>query len=312
MASPAGISAQAGYVSESTPGTLVTVTKFVEIVSETLKADRPRYESHGLRAGRRINHRWAAGVTSVAGDVVMELPNVTLATLLKHMFGTLNTTGAGPYTHTASPGPRLGTSMTWQIGRPDIGGTVRPFTYGGMKFSGWELGANVNEYAILTAHLAGMNEATGTALATASYAAGYSPFTFVQSTLTLAGSSIAVRSFTLEAALPLAADRAGPGSSTVREPLENGWGEFSGTITSDFEDLTAYNRFVNGTEAALVLAFSNGTDSLTITMNVRFDGETPNVGGPDLLELSLPFKATSGTSDAAAITAVLINTDVTA
>ena len=61
------------------------------------------------------------------------------------------------------------------------------------------------------------------------------------------------------------------------------------------------------------LTLNNGADTLTITCNVRFDGDTPSISsGDELLELSLPFVCLSATSDAAAITAVLVNSDTTA
>jgi hypothetical protein len=52
---------------------------------------------------------------------------------------------------------------------------------------------------------------------------------------------------------------------------------------------------------------------LVITMNVRFDGETPTISSPDdLVAQTMNYKAVSTTSDAAAITAVLTNGDSTA
>jgi len=58
----------------------------------------------------------------------------------------------------------------------------------------------------------------------------------------------------------------------------------------------------------MVLDFTSGTDRVTITTNVRFDGESPQVGGREILTQSVPFKCV-GTTDAAAITAVLVNGD---
>jgi hypothetical protein len=64
-----------------------------------------------------------------------------------------------------------------------------------------------------------------------------------------------------------------------------------------------------GTEGSMVLAFVSGTSSLTITMNVFYTGESANVTGPGLVKQGIPFEVISGTSDAAAITAVLVNSD---
>lgn len=314
MAAPAGFAGQFGFKSETVVGTGVTVDQFLPFDSESLKQTISRIDSKGIRAGRRTLATWAAGIKSVGGDVVMDLPNRNFATLLKHMFGTLNTAGSNPYTHTASPGSLTGSSLTVQIGKPDVGGTVDPFTYAGVKVASWSLSAEVDQFAKLTLTLAGMSEATGTALATASYSSTYAPFTFVQGSLTLAAGAMSyVRSFELNGDNGLATDRHRVGSATPKELLEQNVRSYGGTISADFEGLTAYNRFVNGTEAALVLAFSNGSDTFTVTTNVRFDGETPAVGSADeLLEQPLPFVCVSSTSDAAAVTAVLVNTEATA
>lgn len=312
-----GINGQLGFVDESTYGTAVTVTKFVEIINESIKLEKERIESQGIRAGRRTLHRWASGVQRVVGDIELELaPNGT-STLLKHMFGGVATTGAAdPYTHTYTPGALNGKSLTIQVGRPDVAGTVHPFTYTGCKINEWELSFAVNEYLKLKASIYGAHETTATALATASYPASYDPFVFSHGSLTIGGSAADVIDGTLAGSNNLLTDRHRISATTPerpKEPLENGKREFTGSLTVDFSTLTDYNRFVNGTEAALVLTFSQSTNrSLVITMNVRFDGETPALGGMETISHALPFKCTSGTSDAAAITAVLKTSDATA
>ena len=226
------------------------------------------------------------------------------------------TAGAGPYTHTATPGDLAGKSLSIQVGRPDIAGVVRPFSYTGCKIATAELGFSVNEYAQMTLGIYGAHEDTGQALGTASYPASYAPFVFTAGSVSVAGSGFDVKEGSLSIDNGLATDRHFIRSTTPerpKEPLEANRRAITGELTADFVDLTAYNRFVSGTEAALVLTFNSGASSiLTVTMNVRYDGTTPNIGGDELLEQSLPFKAVSGTSDAAAITVVTTNSDAAA
>ena len=54
--------------------------------------------------GRRTAACISTGAKTVQGTVELELTPAPLATLMRHMFGTINTTGSGPYTHTASLG----------------------------------------------------------------------------------------------------------------------------------------------------------------------------------------------------------------
>jgi hypothetical protein len=312
---PGGSDGQVGFKTESVVGTAVVVDKFLPFVSEGVKNNITYLDSQTLSA-RHTVRATKRGTGGIEGPITTELANTTLATLLKHMFGGIATTGAGPYTHTASPADLTGDSMTVQIGRPATSTTVHPFTYAGVKVATWTITANVGEIATLELGLVGMTETTATGLAVASTDATWAPFTFSEAAVTIGGSaSNDVRAVTLSGdnKVPL---RYRLGSNTSREPLQVGLRDYTGTISTDFASLTDYNRYVNATQAALVVAFNNapsgGSQTLTFTYNVQFVGETPNVGGFDLLEQPLPFRAISSTSDAAAVTAVLVNSESSA
>jgi hypothetical protein len=308
-----GLAGQIGFADEVTYGTYVAPTRFLEFLSESLVLERERIESAGIRAGRRVLHRWAAGVQRVTGDVVFEVAPQGFGLIWKHILGGVATTGAGPYTHTFTPGDLAGKSLSVQVGRPDIAGVVRPFSYLGCKVASAELGFEVNQYAQLTCSFYGAHEDTAQTLGVATYPTGLAPFSYNYGAITIAAGAFDVKSGSLSIDNGLATDRHFIRATTPerpKEPLEADRRAITGTLTADFTDLTAYNRFVNGTEAALVLDFNVGASArLTATLNVRFDGTTPNVGGAELLEQELPWKAVSATSDAAAITVVLINSD---
>lgn len=377
-----GLSAQIGYATESTVGTPVTVTAFVPLLSETLSQDKTRLESAGIIAGRRVltSDQWNGGNVTVSGSVQHELYNRGLGKLFTAMFGDVTTTGAGPYTHTFTPGSLVGDALTVQVGRPATNGTVYPFTYAGMKVSSWEIACAQGEIATVGLDLVGQREfayrqvtdgvttsgsaaissstaafstddvgkpisgtgipsgatiaavtsataatlsanatATGTgvtftlgvALASASYPASIKPLKFNHAAITIGGSSVNVMSLSISGDNGLNADRRFLGSQYISEPLEASLRNYSGTIDIEFTDLTQYTRFVAGTEAALVASFTSGSDSVTITTNVRFDGSTPQVGGPEILTQSLPFKCVASSTDASAITVALVNSDST-
>lgn len=305
MAVGAGVSAQFGYVSESAWGTLVTVTKFLEIVSEGVKNDGgTRIVSRGLKAGRAVNHRAARGVVHIGGPITMELPSRDIAPFLRYVFGTASG-ASSPFTYT--PGDLSGDSFTAQVGRPSTDGTVQPFTWGGCKIASWELAAEVDQYVMFTPTITAKSETTATALATASYSASNAPFVFTGAVLSGAGAPAAVNGFTLtgDNGIPT---REGVGSAAIREQVST-HKTYSGTITAEFDGLTKYADFVAQTQRALVITLTSGSDTLVITMNVEFTGESPVVEGPDILTLPLAFDCISATSDAAAITAVLTNGD---
>lgn len=306
MAIGAGLAAQFMYKSESVFSTPVVVDKGLEIRSEGVKNDGgTRIVSKGLKAGRSVQFRAARGVVHIAGPVVMELPNANVAAWMKHMFGSVSTSGAGPYVHTLTPGDLTGQSMTVQIGRPSTDGTVRAFTYAGTKIADWEIAANLNDYVLLTSTLTAKSETTATGLASASYASATAPFVFTGAVVSGAGAPAAVNTFTLKANNGLNATREGAGSAAIREQVPHAFRDYSGVMTCEFDSLARYADFVAQTQRALVFTFTSGADTLVITMNVELTGETPVVAGPDILILPVPYTCISSTSDAAAITAVL-------
>jgi hypothetical protein len=293
---------QLGLVAESTYGTFVTPTRFLEFVSESVKLGRPRIEAAGLRPGRRVlkTGRWKAGRKEVGGSVEFEVASKGFGLVFLHMLGavTITTPGGGTLTrdHTHTLGNLRGKSLTIQVGREDRSATVRPFSYLGCKIASWELGCSIDEILKLTLEILGQDESTAQSLAVASYASGDELFVFTEGALTVAAVSTPVREFALSGDNALAEDDYALGSALRREAVEPALREISGTLNADFTDLTAYNRFVNGTEATLELTFTGAliegalNFQVKITANVRFDGETPEVGGPEENRLPLPYK----------------------
>jgi hypothetical protein len=223
------------------------------------------------------------------------------------------------YTHTFTPADLSALSLAVQVGRPDITGTVQPFSYTGVVINGWDLSCKAGDIPILKFDLLGQNEVTSQALSTATYPAGLVPMTFVQGVLNVGGSALDVMDVDVKGTNGLGGDRYFINGGALRkQPLENAQREYTGTFTCDFSGLTAYNRFTGGTEAALTLTFTGGLIgvsshyTLQITGNVRFDGSTPNVKDMSTLDLQAPFKfVASGAADSSAISVLLTTTEVT-
>lgn len=315
MALGSGLAAQFGFATETTYGTAVTVTKFAPLVDESLTEDIERIESKGIIAGKRVMHsdQWEAGVSKVGGDVGLELVQQGIGTLFRHMFGsvTSSTTGAVS-THTFSPGDLTGLSFTAQVGKPQVGGVVSPFTYAGCKVASWEIGVVPNENVTLGLSVVSKTVTTGTALATATYIThGARPFRPTSGlTLSISGSSASVRELTLSGNNGLDPERIHIGNSSIDEPLETELREYGGSATIEFSTTAQYQRFAQGGEYPISFSLiASSTATISVTMNARFDGNTPTVDGPGLILVEYPFKcvATSLTDDSTAISATLIN-----
>lgn len=316
---------QLGVAEETTFGTPVTPNRWYEPTSDSVGMEIGRIESAAMRSGARVlrSDRWVGGQRNVSGDIGLELVNRSFGLWLKHMMGGVATaqpdaTGSPTvYEHTFTPDV-LPTGLTIQFGRPSRDGTVHPFTYHGCKIGSWELTAAAGELVPVTVSLVGEDEDTSTALATASYPAGVTLFTFVDGALTIAGAAVDVSEVSLAGDNALADDRYFVGSALRKEPLDVTSRDYTGTIEAEFEDLTAYNRFVNGTEAALTLNFVGGTIenafdfALEVTANVRFDGQTPQLADGEPPGLTLPYKCVdSGSGPASALTMVYRTDDAT-
>lgn len=170
---------------------------------------------------------------------------------------------------------------------------------------------NITLSAAASATASGVSVTIGLPLASATLPASIKPLKFNHGTVTIGGSAVNVKAATISGDNGLADDRRFIGDLNISEPIETDLRTYDGTLDLEWSDLTQWNRYVAGDEFAIVLAFTSGTDSVTVTMNARYDGGSPSVSGRDIVEQSLPFKAI-GTTDAAAITAVLINSDSSA
>ena len=304
---------QVGWKSEGSWGTGVTVDTFVPVTGFNLSIDEGYLHPKGIRAGRRTYNPGILGARKVSGTMEMELPNISIASLFKHLFGTVSTTGAGPYVHTFTPGPHVSKSQTLQGGIEDAAGTINPFTATGVKHSGWSLKCSVGEFAMLSVDWTAKDVTTATGLATAAYTAGLAPFTFVQGSITVNGTAVAsCNSATFSCTKALRDDRHVLGSRLIREQLEEERFDFMSELDADFDNLTLFNLGVAATSVASVLTFTNGTDSLVITSQGQVVGDPPSLTKIGLESQTIKMVHSHASTDAGAVTAVLSNTDASA
>lgn len=304
---------QVGWKSEVSWGTGVTVDTFMPVLSADMTIDEGYLRSNAIRAGRRTRSLGRLGAKTVGATVDMELPNTSLATLLKHILGDVDTTGAGPYVHEFTPGEHAGQSMTVQVGIEDTTGTVRPFTLTGSKVNSATLSCSVGELAQLSVDISARDYTTATALATASYAADLIPFTFIEGSVEVNGSPVAsARSATLTINKGLKTDRHVIGSRLIREQVEQDHFEITTEITADFDSMTLFDLIAAGTAVTSVLTFDNGSETLVVETNGQIVGDPPSLTNPGIEEQTIRLDHSSNTSDAETITVTLTNDEATA
>ena len=314
MALPSGLSAQLGFAAETTYGTEVTPTRFRPLVDESIETTIENLESAGIIAGAMIRRssQWSQGLFRHEGDVGLELTTRTIGLLMEHALGSSTSASTQqPWTWTFTPGDLTGKGLTFQVGRPDRGGTVRPFTYAGTKIQSWEVGLAAGEIATLGLSVVAQSMTTGTALASAVYAStSDSPFNFTAGSFSLAGSSLCVRSARVSGENNLTTDRICIGHNYIEQPVQTDLRNITGELEIEFPDLYHWERFVAGTEGALSLVLQSGTQySFTIAANVRTDAASPTVSGRDMVMQPFSFTAVGTNSDASAITCTYVTAD---
>lgn len=316
------LDAQVGAKTEVTYGTIITPTNFFDFNSESVTATYGRIESDSMRPGRqfRSDTRFTNYIEGASGDLELEVGSKGFGFWLLHALGSVST-GAltdSTYTHTFTPANLNGKSFTAQIGRPFYtGSSVQPFTYSGGKVGSLGL-ANANDNNLMaTLGLDFQNEATATALATASYPAGVESFSWVGGTVTIGGTQFDVMNAGVTIDNALDTDRRYLRANALKkEPQTNDYRGVEFSLEADFDSLTQQTRVAALTAAGSIatvvlrwqaasLAGATTYPSLTVTVNGRFDEFQANVGGPDSITQSL----TGVGVGASAVSAAYVSTD---
>lgn len=311
------LSGQVGFAVETVAGTRQAPTKWAEVLSESLTAGRKTLRSMAIGGGGAFRRNYTLLGQEPGGQIVMEGSPENIGNMLRLALGTPVTTGAGPYTHTfnwllTNPLP----TATFQVGRTDIGGAVRPFDYVGMMVNTWELGIAPNEYVKMTYDLAGRSAVTNQTLATPTWPT-LTPWSSIVASLTILGTTESFDSLSIKGDNKLdisdVVSGTNPGQRRVRQA---GGPSITGSFAQDFEDMSQYTAFVAGTVGDLTLVLDNGASArLTITGRVQYvEDNSPALTGPDaIIKQSIPFAFVrdGANTDAQTFQAVLLTTVAT-
>jgi len=317
-----------GFAAESTWGTAVTVTRFIEASEESLTNEPTFTEGVGLRPGvlaKRVT-RTRQSRKSVSGDVSMEWSTKGMGLLVKHMIGSTVATptliAGTAYKQIHTPQGLFGLGLTTQIGKPEPGtGTVVPHTFAGCKVTGWEFSCDDSSNPMLKLSLLGRSETTATALATASYLAGSTVFDFTNTVIKLGGTpttasgettiatgvqlAAIAKSISITGDSPMADDRFGLGNGGLRaQPLQNDFQTITGSLTTEYAKTELYDPFLAGTIIPIQFDMTGAVISGPDLFRASFimpaciiKKATPTVSGPDLVQMSLEFEAYSNGVD---------------
>jgi hypothetical protein len=326
MATGSGLDAQLVLGSESVWGTPIVPSRAYEFISESLKMEPSWLEPTALRSGVKYKReaRVRQSRRTVSGDVVVEHSTKGMGLLWKHALASalsapVQIASTTAYRQAHVPGDYRGLGLTIQVGRPEPGsGAVKPFTYTGCKVGSWEFSVRDQEIPQMTLTLDGKDELTSAGLVVPSYLAGTGVFDFSQASLRLGGTvdttggvtsitggqaiATIVREMSVSGEVPMATERFGLGNAGLKaEQLENGTPTITGSFGAEFDEDELYDAFSNNLTIPVqmdLVGAEIGTTGQYETVSVimpacKMKAAAPNVGGPDLVEMSTDFEAYS-------------------
>lgn len=323
-----GLDGQLGVATEETFGAFKAPSRFFEFISESLELTKNYVEPGGIRAGRAVqSNRLHKGTTRTAGgDFSIAFYDQGMGILLNQLHGKTVTPEkleekskkVFKQVHEIGNSSPFAKSMTVQVGRPDVGGTVNPFSYTGCKITEYKLSIDQGGEAMLGVTIDGIDELTGEALGAASYDTDALPFTFQEMAVNLGGSEkVNVQNITLTIAVGYNTERFTLGNKgKKRQQIPNALISITADATLEFESLADHTRFVKEEEKALELVGVGeeiGTEGEH--MEVKFKAPAakqissgPTVQGTDIVTQSVQFKCfDDGTT--VPLTATILSTD---
>lgn len=344
MANGSGLASQVGFAQESTVGTYVTPDHFPYFDSESVNWDKNTLISDQLGGGAQFNlapNRVVSTVTA-NGDVTMDHAYNKMGIFWKNALG--GTSGPTIVTGTAyktiiTPADLTGVSMSYQKGVPQTDGTVRPFSFNGIKTTALKFSVTDGQIAQIVPTLDGWTVATATALTASSPPAQVGVFDFANvSAIKLGGTATTasgvtsisggvalttlVNSFDTTITNPMKVDRYGLGNLGIkREQIINGKRLITGTLGGEFTQRTElWDLFNADATTCLQVTFTGPQIASTgsfytldlIYTALKFDTGDLSIGGPDVVPLSLDFSGyLDGGGSNPAMQVTLTNTDTT-
>lgn len=307
MAIGSGLGAQLGIAPETTYGTYVAPTKFVEFTKESLALKKTTAQSAGIAAGRLLplSSRRVLTRKEVQGSIELEVTNKSMGLLLQSLMGTTVTPvqqGAGPaYLQTHTLASVAGKSLTIQKGVPLTSGTVTRKNFLGCKVTSGEFSCGVGEMLGATFEIDGRDVEETSVLAAASYSS-MSPFHFGQMAVKTGsfGTETAldgIRKMSCKIERPQDVERFYANQAALKsQPIENDQVKISGTIETDYTATTLDDLHTSDGATSLVWEFvgpliaATFYETFRITLPaIRLDEGPPVVDGFGVVKPSFNY-----------------------
>jgi hypothetical protein len=306
----AGLGGSVGMIKETTYGTYLAPTAWIEVENAGLKRNKKTKQGGGIAAGRYVplGTRRKQPTKDASGDISLEVPNKGFGRLLQALFGT----SAGPvqqaataaYLQTHTLQDNFGYSLTVQEGVPQTDGTVKAYSYPGSKITDAEFSCDVGGLLMAKIGVDAKTVDDSQTLAAPSFPTGVVPRSFEESTVKIGvfGSEAAVQGVgkvSVKVERVMKTDRYYAGNAGLKsEPITKDDVKITGNLEVDFLNQTDFaNRFRDDTSFSLIWEFvgpiiaSSYAETFRIKLPMCFlDGDTPTLdGGKDVVSIKAPF-----------------------
>lgn len=315
MAQVQGSNCKLIFAEETTFGVTPTTPAAtnVNFKDEGFQADTELLKSEVL-GGDRNSKMAMAGKVTVKGSFSTEL-NPTHGTFLKHLIGTVTTTGASaPYTHVIKVGA-LPESMCFEKAFPDLD-TPQYFLYNGMRINKGSFDFKPAGPVAASFDLAGRERTiSGTSIDETPTDNGHNPFTGFEAELQEGGVSIGiVTALKFDIDNDLQTDLYVIGGGGKVHSIPAGKNKVSGTMTTIFADMGTLNKAIAKTESSLKITLTHGTGAGTtgnesiefFIPELKLKESDPVIKDAKGIMLEVPFEAYYNDSASASTIVVTI------
>jgi len=300
-----------GVGEETTWGTAVTPTRFYEALSESVQREKSYDEIATIRS---FSTRQIITLNDlVKGDVEILANYDGIGVLFKHLIGSVDTTGTGPYTHTfpASTGipstDRIGLGLTLEFRRD--GSLV--WTYAGAKITGMSHSFGTDQASRMTFSFLAKGETTGSSATTPSYST-LLPMSPSHVTVKFDGTALDAANCVVTVENPVDETFLLGSTSLDKEPDRSDVMKVTASVEVLFDSFTQYAKFQNDSDVDVAIEVTNGTESLTYNLNkCRLTQATPHMSGRERLKATYEITSYYDTDATENLQIVLTNNDST-
>ena len=322
-----GLGESFGIVQETSVGTYKTVSRWIMHDKAEFMQKKKTAQSQALHnSAYELASRRRLTSYTVDGSVEYEVQSSQFGILFQNMIGSsaaacapVNLAGAA-YLQTHIPATLEGLTLSGQKGVPQTNGTVAVFSESGLKITDWEIAVGVDEIAKMALTMDGWKEVTDVTLTAPVYLTGDDApelLAFPDGSFLIGGTASSsagvtsvsggaaptglVKSVSIKGSNKVKQDRFFLGSLYKAEQIRNAFSTVTGEVEIEFANLTDfYDTFVSDVpgpvEFSLVSPIEIGSTGFFPTVDiilpsVRWEGETPNASGPEVITVKVPFTA---------------------